>query len=233
MNDLNAATLTHRRFRGALLTFAFALACQAIWILAAEIYRPAPTAFPADGQAAAAEAVNRDAATLAASIGAIRGDLWAECALTYLDLFWNDSPTSDSSQVSETIKRARDVTERALTLSPHDARTWLVQATINSRFDWLNQRTAGALRMSYYTGANQIELIPLRLSLAVRSDAMGDKDFQRLVSHDIRIIVSRKPELKPVILAAYRDALPGGQQLIEKTLEEMDPTLLATLRPGG
>jgi hypothetical protein len=233
MNDLNAATLTHHRLRGALLVFAFVLACQAIWILVAEAYRPAPFAFPTDGQAAAAQAVNRDAATLAASIGVIRGDLWAECALTYLDLFWSDSPTSDSSQASETIKRARDVTERALTLSPHDARTWLVQASINSRFDWLNQRTAGALRMSYYTGANQIELIPLRLSLAVRSDAVGDKDFQQLVSHDIRIIVNRKPELKPVILAAYRDALPGGQQFIEKTLEEMDPTLLATLRPGG
>jgi hypothetical protein len=233
MSDLNAAAPRRHWVRGALLLFAFVLACQAIWILAAEIYRPAPSAFPANGQAAAVQAVNRNTATLAASIGVVRGDLWAECALTYLDLFWNDSPTSDSSQVSETIKQARDVTERALTLSPHNAQTWLVQASIYSRFDWLNQRTAGALQMSYYTGANEFELIPLRLSLAVRSDAIADKDFQQLVSHDIRIIVSRKPELKPVILLAYRDALPGGQQFIEKTLEEMDPTLLATLRSGG
>jgi hypothetical protein len=233
MSNLDVAAPSQHRFRGALLAFAFVLACQAIWILAAEIYRPAPLAFPADGQAAAAQAVNRNTATLAASIGVVRGDLWAECALTYLDLFWSNGPTSDSSQVSETIKRARDVSERALILSPHDARTWLVQASINSRFDWLNQKTAGALRMSYYTGANELELVPLRLSLALRSDAIADHDFQQLVSHDIRIIVSRKPELKPAILLAYRDAPPGGQQFIEKTLEEMDPTLLATLRSGG
>jgi hypothetical protein len=33
-----------------------------------------------------------------------------------------------------------------------------------------------------------------------------------------------------VILAAYRDALPTGQQFIEQRLQEIDPTLLASLR---
>ena len=62
---------------------------------------------------------------------------------------------------------------------------------------------AAALRMSYYTGANEVELIPLRLHLAVNSQALAEKDFQELVRHDIRTIVTRKPELKPAILTLF------------------------------
>jgi hypothetical protein len=84
--------------------------------------------------------------------------------------------------------------------------------------------------MSFYTGPNEIELIPSRLLLAVSAQAIADTDFQQLVRHDIRNIVIRKPSLKPAIVAAYRDALPIGQKFIEETLEEVDPSLLARLR---
>jgi hypothetical protein len=101
---------------------------------------------------------------------------------------------------------------------------------MDSRLDWLNGEASTALRMSYYTGANEIELIPLRLSLAVNFSVISDMDFQQLVRHDIRTVVTRKPELKSAVLDAYRHALPVGQQFIEETLKEMDPTLLSTLR---
>jgi hypothetical protein len=217
-------------FRGTVLVFAFVLACQAAWILVAEFYRPALPVFPANAQAAEAAASQQSAAELAASVGVVRGDLWAEYALTCLGPFWSDDQNKVSPQISETIERVRELADRALRLSPHDARIWLVLASIDSRLDWLTGKAAAALRMSYYTGANETELIALRLPLAVRSDALGDPDFQQLVSHDVRVIVTRKPELKPVILAAYRDALPTGQQFIEQTLQEIDPTLLASLR---
>jgi hypothetical protein len=231
MSSLDTAMPSHRVFRAAALVLAFVLACQAMWILKAEFYRPALPVFPANSQAAGAAAAQRSAATLAASVGVVRGDLWAECALTYLGLFWNDNQDKVSPQTPETIQRAREVADRALRYSPHDARIWLDLASIDSRLDWLNGKAAAALRMSYYTGANETELIALRLPLAVRSEALGDKDFQQLVNHDFRVIVARKPELKPVILMAYRDALPTGQQFIEQTLTEIDPTLLAGLRP--
>ena len=73
-------------------------------------------------------------------------------------------------------------------------------------------------------------LIPLRLQLALRSDAIADKQIQQLVHHEVRTIVTRRPELKPAISAAYRDALPIGQQFLEETLQELDPGLFATLR---
>ena len=127
----------------------------------------------------------------------------------------------------KTVEHAREVAHRALTLAPYDARVWLVLAGIDSR---LGQKFAASLRMSYYTGANEAKLIPWRLHLAVNSQALAERDFQELVRHEIRTIITRKPELKPAILAAYRDASPTGRQFLEETLEESDPTLLATLR---
>lgn len=85
--------------------------------------------------------------------------------------------------------------------------------------------------MSYYTGANEIELIPLRLFLAVSFSVISDSDFQQLARHDIRVVTTRKPELKSAVLDAYRHALPAGQQFIEQTLKELDPSLLSALQP--
>ncbi len=214
-------TLTGRDFfRGALLAFAFVLACQAAWILTAETSRLPRLDFPTTAQAAAVASANRDVAGVAASFGVIRGDLWAEYALTYLNVLRYYQPHGDA------VEHAREAADRALALAPHNARVWLILAVINSR---LGQKSAVALRMSYYTGASEVELIPLRLHLAVNSKALAEKDFQELVRHDIRTIVTRKPELKPAILAAYRDALPTGRQFLEEALKEIDPAL--TLRP--
>jgi hypothetical protein len=234
MSNLSISIQSRGLFRGTALLFSLLLMCQATWILAAEFYRPSLPDFPIDAQVAAAIAANRNAATLAASIGFIRGDLWAECALTYLDLSWRDDQHVTSNQDSKMIERGQEVTDRVLTLSPHDARIWLVLASIDQKFGWINQKAAAAaLRMSYYTGANEIDLIPLRLLLAVRSEALDDSDFQQLVLHDIRIIVTRKPELKPAILSAYTKGLPIGQQFLMKALKDLDPSLLAKIQLKG
>ena len=220
-------------FRGAALLFAFVLSCQAIWILAAEFSRPSSYGFPRTVQAAGAVSANRNSAALAASYGVVRGDLWAEYAITFLNLVWGDEQDIGNSRASKTERQAREVASQALALAPHDARTWLVLAGIDTKFDQRNRKPATALRMSYYTGANEPEVIPLRLLLAVNSPALSDEDFQDLVRHDIRVIVSHEPELKPAILAAYRDASPIGQKLVEETLERNDPTLRARLTPDS
>ncbi len=219
-------------FRGTALVVAFVLGCQALWILTAEFTRPKHFGFPVDAQAAAVAADNRNSAELAASFGIMRGDLWADYAFTYLNLFWSDRQSSTKEQSSKTIERARETAVRALTLAPYDARVWATLASINSRFNWLN-RKATALQMSYFTGANETELISLRLLMAVQSEAIADKDFQQLARHDVGTIISRKPELKSVILTAYRDALPDGKKFLEEVLQELDPTLLEQIRNMG
>jgi hypothetical protein len=83
--------------------------------------------------------------------------------------------------------------------------------------------------MSYYTGRDESKLIPARLALSLSLPSIADKDFQQLVSHDLRSIVLRNPELKPAILDAYQNALPEGQQFLQAALKELDPNLLPTL----
>lgn len=230
MSALPVTPPPQKFFRRATFAFAFVLGCQAAWILAAEIARPSPPTFPTNVQAATETAGDQNAAIVAASLGLIRADLWAECALIYLNESWGENRLT--TQDSKTVEQARACANRTLTLAPHDARTWLVLASLDSRFEWLT-RQAAALRMSYYTGANETELVPLRLLLAVRSDALSDKDFQQLVRNDIRLIVAHKPELKPAIVAAYRHALPAGQQFLDEAVREIDPTLLTKLRSNG
>lgn len=234
-SNLSVPTQQRGLFRGAALLVALLLACQATWILAAELSRPELEGFPVNAQAAATIAANRNAATKAAEFGLFRGDLWADCAVTYLDVSWPDAQHDQHDQDNvELIEQGYRAAYRAATRSPHDARIWLVLASIDLHYGWLNQpAAAAALRMSYYTGANRVELIPLRLHLVVHSEALDDKDLQELVRHDIGVIISRKPELKPAILSAYAEAQPTGRQFLEEAVKELDPSLFAELQPTG
>ena len=227
MSSLPSTSASHGLFRSTVLVFAFVLACQAIWILTAEFARPSRVDLSEKSQSAAI--ANRKAAALAASLGFVRGDLWAEYALTYFDLFSPNGREGVTGQPLKTIEQAAAVAERALTLAPHDARIWLVIAGADSRLTNSHKADA-ALRMSYYTGANETELIPLRLLLAVNSEGLIENDLQQLVRHDIRTIITRKPELKPAISAAYRDAPALGQRFLEDTLKQIDPAMLDKLR---
>jgi hypothetical protein len=231
VSSLSPPLSRQRIFRGAVLVFAFVLACQAAWLITVEFFRPSSSNFLASVHATDATADSRSAAALAASLGYIRGDLWAEYARTYSDILSGDGRTSVQS--AGLIERAREVTNRALGLVPYDAQIWLLLARIDARFDWLNGKSSIALRMSYYTGANETALIASRASLAINSSEIGEPDFQRLVGHDIRIVATRKPELIPAILAAYRTASPVGRQFLETTLKEIDPNLFAKLRSNG
>lgn len=222
------ANAVHRRFRVLALLFAFVLACQAGWILSAEFARLPAIAFPPDPESAAEAAANRNTAHLAAKLGIIRGDLWAEYALTYSNVLQHDAKSSAAAEGS--IEQARAVAERALALAPYDARIWLILASIDSRFDWLNGKASAALRNSYYTGANETDLIPARLFLSLSLPAISDGDIQQLVHHDLRTIVTRKPEMKSVIADAFQYALPEGKQFINDALKELDPGLLSSLR---
>jgi hypothetical protein len=212
-------------FRGFASIFAFVLACQAFWILAAEFSRPR---LVGPGESAADLATNRSAVHRAAQLGVVRGDLWADDALTYSNVLHRNERDKAADDVTA-IQEARDVAERALAFAPHDARIWLVLAGLNSKLDRLNGKASAALRMSYYTGPNEVALIPPRVLLSLTLPVISDKDFQLLVAHDLRTIVTRRPDLKPAISNAYQYASPEGQQFIRDTLKDLDPNLLSSL----
>jgi hypothetical protein len=83
--------------------------------------------------------------------------------------------------------------------------------------------------MSYYTGPNEIGLIPPRLLAAAQLGA-SDSDVQQLLERDVRLVLKRRPELRPALVAAYKDAKPQVKQLLESAVVENDPAFLPTLR---
>jgi hypothetical protein len=214
--------------RTAIFTFAIVLGLQAGWILATELSRRATIIDSASAEEGAADSPYQMAASRAARFGLVRGDLWAESALSFVNL----SPTGFFGRIdlsrSETVEKVRTKAEQALRYSPHDARIWLVLATLDSQFNPRDSRVAALLRMSYYTGANEIELTPLRLLVLARSDALTNDDLKQLVYRDIRNVITRAPQLKYTIITAYREASPVGRELFNQILAELDPTLLSS-----
>jgi hypothetical protein len=214
-----------------MLAFAFVLGLQATWIILPEATRPGPFHLSFDAQAAALAKLQRSKAGWAASLGTVRGDLWADNALTYEDLIW--AGTSNDKNASDSLEQeARAAAERALTYSPHRADIWLLLAAFASRFDGADSPADSALKMSYYTGSNEIFLMPFRLFVSFRSQALDDVELQEMVRRDIRVAMTRKPDLKPALIIAYKNASPANKSFVEQAIAEVDSTFLASIRQG-
>ena len=228
--------MTPRRtfwFRNNILIFAGVLAVQAAWLVTAEFIRPILPYFPQDKVSEERAAAARSAAVTAASIGWVRGDLWTDAAIALSSGLTSEAAGESAPQMTQPRERARAVLKRAARLSPHDSRTWLLLAALDSRFDWPNSEFANRLKMSYFTGPNELALTPLRIRIATRSMAITDAELQILVAQEIRTIILRHQDQRPSLLAAYRDASAEGKQFIEATVGDLDKNLLATIRASG
>ena len=217
-------------FRLCALTYAGLLGLVASWLLATEIMHPKVAYFPADKAASELAAGQRLAAHFAAEIGVMRGDLWADYAITLLSELLTDSKNTTASAAKDLSDDTRNVAITAAKLAPTDSRLWLLLALIDQRTDWLGRGIPGPLKMSYYTGPNAVALIPTRLLIATRSAAITDPELQELVGREIRTIVTRRPDLRPALFVAYRDALPEGRRFIEAKVGDLDRNLLASIR---
>ena len=211
-----------------MLLLASALAGFSLWIVLAELARSGIRQLPTNSDAAAIAAAARARAARAAAFGDIRGDLWAEAAFTYATLL-SPGPAQDADP-SEVAAQARMVIERALACGPHEPSVWLLAASLASRFNWPNANPAFTLKMSYYTGPNELRLIPLRLLTATHSNALTDRDLQQVVQRDVRMILTRWPELRPALAAVYEDAEPDAKRFLEGAVTDTDPTFLQSMR---
>jgi hypothetical protein len=213
-------------FRIGSIVLAALLGLQSVWLLLADLSRPELDRLPTDAQSAAAAAAGRNDATWAAWIGGIRGDLWAEAAFTFSDLLWAE-PTPDRTELAGAA-RLRLV--NTLRYAPHQSGAWLLMAGLSARFQWADARPAEALKMSYYTAPSDLNLLPLRLLVAVRSGALGDADVQQLARRDLRLLVMRQQGA--VVREAYEQATPEGRSFIEQVVKDIDPTYPGLLRAG-
>jgi hypothetical protein len=208
--------------------YAAVLGVAAVWMLTVEFIRPTLPFCPDDAATAEAAATHRGAAGAAAWIGLVRGNLWTDYAITLAPDLSRESKGDATAASIQALEGPRSAAMRGAELAPYDARAWLLLAGVDSR--GLDHKSTGPLKMSYYTAPNAVSLIPLRINIATRTDAITDPDLQILVGGEIRTIITRKPDLKPMIVAAYRNALPEGRRFIEAQVGEFDPGLLASLR---
>lgn len=202
--------------------FAAALALLGSWQIAAEFVRPQIPYWPEGPSSAEDAAQQRGRAALAARIGAVRGDLYVDYAISLAPVPFIDLSVASSG--------AEDASRKAARLAPSDARAWLLVALTARRRDATERTITEAVKMSYYTGPNEAALIPARLLIATRSAAIADPDLADLAKRDLRTIVIRRPDLRPALFAAYNRASPEGKQFLEAEVGSLDPQLVADLR---
>jgi hypothetical protein len=227
MNAIEFIRSSPSSTRTSILAPACILGLAAAWLLVVEIIRPNVPYLPDDAASAEAASSHRLAAGVSAEIAILRGDLWADYAITLAPQMTMDARSPLEASAAEPLEAARSAASHAADLAPHDSRTWLYLAMIELR---LNRDAAGSLKMSYYTGPNDARLIPLRIIVAVRSPAINDPELKLLVRSEIRAIVFRRTDAKQLLLAAYNDALPEGKRFIEAAVAELNPALQAEIR---
>ena len=221
---------SHLAFRLTALVFAGLLGLQCVWLLAAELVRPSIDRLPTNIAAADSAAKHHGAASLAASIAAVRGDLWADAAFTDADLLWSKKGAHGAEDPPGTLPRARTSLDRALDDSPHLSSAWLFLAGLASRFPSLGLDATELLKVSYYTGPSEQNLIPLRLRIAVQSNDFSDVEIRQFVSRDIHFLLSQKQT--SAITEAYDTASSVAKGFIEQTVTDIDPSALVTLPSG-
>jgi hypothetical protein len=217
---------TQTKFRIVTLLFAALLGLQCVWIILAELLRAGVDQLPTDASTAAAAIGKRDRAARAAEVGVIRGELWAQLAFTYADLMFDDK--REAPDTMQKLTRARVDLEHALYDAPAQPGAWLLRAGLALRYPSLGLDAVESLKMSYYTGPTELELIPLRLRFTALSNITNDVEMRQFLRRDLRLLLARNQQ--SAIADAYNGASAPGKRLIEQTLDDIDHGAADSLR---
>ncbi|WFU70984.1 hypothetical protein [Bradyrhizobium sp. CB2312] len=125
---------------------------------------------------------------------------------------------------------ARSRVISALSETPYDAGLWLTLALLEAQRDPSGPAVVGALRMAYITGANDVRLMPMRLYTATSADALFDLELAELARGDVRLMLTRRPELRVALVKAYRQASKQGKAFLEQAVQAVDPSFVGALR---
>lgn len=212
------------RPRGALVLLALVLVAQATWILSAEVYELGGHRLI---QGATTNDATHDGIRRAASFAAVRGDLWIKSAREQIARREANPATKSGFDTAP----VREDLERALRYAPHRSDAWLMLALLAERDKLAGYDIGALLKMSYYTAPNDTALLPLRLGSALRAETKAlDPELQDMIRRDISLVVTRQPELRPALVAAYRSASPPQRSIAERLISEVDPDYLRSIR---
>lgn len=119
---------------------------------------------------------------------------------------------------------------RTLSISPYTPELWLALALLQVQRDPHDPVVVEALKMAYFVAPNDARLMPARIDMAARFDALALPDVKDLVRNDVRLILIRRPGSRSALVSAYRRASKLGKAFLEDAVESIDSSFLAKLR---
>ena len=216
-------------FRILLMALAVTVGSYAIVSAVAEVPALGRTTFPADAAEIGAR-WTRDAPSLLGTRSPSGSELESNHALI------GALQTIESGQQRPTILRTIAHTDalsrvrRTLSTSPYNPELWLALALLQVQRDPHYPVVVEALKMAYIVAPNDARLMPVRIDMAARFDALALPDVKDLVRNDIRLILIRRSGSRSALVSAYRKASKLGKAFLEDAVESIDPSFLATLR---
>ena len=158
----------------------------------------------------------------------LRGDLVARIASARATAAVNGGRPLDSPDAATARDDALATARQSLSLAPHASAMWLRMAMLQSQVQ-TDAPGSAALKMSYLTAANDMNLIPTRLAMVARSKALDDAELRDLARGDIRLILTRHPDQRAAIVNAYRGGSSDGKAYIDDVVRSIDPRFAASL----
>ncbi len=165
----------------------------------------------------------------AAAAAPLRGDLLADVAMARASLVLGPGKAATSPEMTAARESALAYARQSLSLAPHLSSMWLLLATLRNQGPTRNT-VAEVLKMSYLTGPADANLISARLAVVSASTAITDADLKNLARGDIRLILTRRPDLKPAITNSYRRGSTDGKAFLDEVVRSLDPAFAASLR---
>ncbi|MDH6263548.1 hypothetical protein [Bradyrhizobium sp. BR13661] len=158
-----------------------------------------------------------------------RADLLANMAFAHSGPVIGLFNAQTSQQKVARRERALSLARHSLSDAPHAADVWLLLAALQRNQASGKSATAEALKMSYLTAPGNASLFPARLLILSDPGMISDPDLRDLGRGDIRIILTRRPDLKPAITRAYQSAGAETKKYLQEVVKSFDEGFAASL----
>jgi len=201
---------------------AVALCAQTVWLYAHPRYPGGlPLEAPSVNQAA------RQASVGAPRSGSLRGDGDLHPRTPVLEQLPIANEAAASKPEIGADPAAPTALARALQYSPLRGDLWLKLAALSREQRSAEYDVAALLKLSYYTAPSDLALLPLRLTVALGEvSTANEPELRELVQRDIKIALTKQPNLRPALVAAYQSASAEGKSMVNNLIAERDSAAL-------
>jgi hypothetical protein len=215
-------------FRIAAIVLAVLMALYSFTSLFSAFFSLRRPLLPADPSKIASQQIELTA-RWAAGISLFQADLDANYAMTLaLQALRPDNAARSAERVQESVE-ARENVVAVLKAAPYNSALWVLLALLQAQRSPGGRPIIETLKMSYFTAPTDARLMPLRLYAVARSDALSDPDLQELARGDVRLMLTRKADLKAAVVSAYQRASSLGKTFLEESVRSIDPTFVPVL----